>query len=178
MDTTIDPRAFDPGPLAEVTAHQDGDRWTVVFVRDLKHPPAAVWTALTDPEQLARWAPYTAGRNLGATGPATLTMLDADGPGELPPAEVTRADPHVLLEYDWGGDRLRWELAPTAGGTRLRLSHTVASRDLVSKVAAGWHLCILVADRLLDGAPIGPIRGQDAMNYGWGDLEAAYADEL
>ena len=31
---------------------------------------------------------------------------------------------------------------------------------------------------LLDGDPIGPIRGADARNYGWDELNQAYADEL
>ena len=46
------------------------------------------------------------------------------------------------------------------------------------KVAAGWHLCLVVAERLLDGQPIEPIRGEDAMNYGWEDLRDAYGAAL
>jgi uncharacterized protein YndB with AHSA1/START domain len=193
MDETIDPatealggdqtapagaEGFDPGPLAQVSAHADGEGWTLVFVRELHHAPDRVWSALTDPGQLAEWAPYTADRDLGRTGPATLRMLDAGELGELPSAQVTRADRPTLLEYTWGGDLLRWELAPIDVGTRLTLRHTVAGRDTVAKVAAGWHLCVLVADRLLDGAPIGPIRGRRAMAFGWEDLNAAYEDEL
>jgi hypothetical protein len=45
-------------------------------------------------------------------------------------------------------------------------------------VAAGWHLCLDVAERMLDGEPIGPIRGQDAMNHGWQELHDAYAERL
>jgi hypothetical protein len=48
----------------------------------------------------------------------------------------------------------------------------------VPKVAAGWHLCLLVAEHLLDGQPIGPIRGTDARNYGWDELHDAYAAKL
>ena len=39
--------------------------WTLIFIRDLRHPPDEVWAALTDPEQLPAWAPYTADRHLG-----------------------------------------------------------------------------------------------------------------
>jgi hypothetical protein len=46
------------------------------------------------------------------------------------------------------------------------------------KVAGGWHICLVVAENLLDGTPIGPIRGQDARNYGWDELNEAYAGEL
>jgi Activator of Hsp90 ATPase homolog 1-like protein len=91
---------------------------------------------------------------------------------------VTRAEAPSLLEYSWGSDNLRWELAAEGDGTRLTLRHAVEDEDWVPKVAAGWHLCLVVAERLLDGDRIEPIRGDDAMNYGWGELHDAYADEL
>ena len=31
--------SFDPGPLAAVHGESAGDRWTLVFVKDLRHPP-------------------------------------------------------------------------------------------------------------------------------------------
>jgi uncharacterized protein YndB with AHSA1/START domain len=168
---------FDPGPLADLAVEPAGDRWTAVFVRDLRHPVERVWAALTEPGQLAAWAPFTADRDLATTGAATLTMVD--GPTEIPMASnVLRAQPPTLLEYDWGGDLLRWELEPTASGTRLTLRHTVAERDDVPKMAAGWHLCLAVADRLMDGEPVGPIRGADALNYGWEELRDRYRDQV
>jgi uncharacterized protein YndB with AHSA1/START domain len=169
--------SFDPGPLAEVSYRHEDDRWTLIFVRALRHPPEAVWAALTDPEQIGAWAPYTADRDLARPGEATLTMIDGDTAEDLP-AEVTRAEPPSLLEYTWGTDVLRWELAPIESGTELTLRHTVAGADWLSKAAAGWHLCLVVAERLLDGDPIGPIRGQAAMNYGWQALDDAYAARL
>ncbi|MGH9041604.1 MAG: hypothetical protein ACRDZ3_15395 [Acidimicrobiia bacterium] len=48
----------------------------------------------------------------------------------------------------------------------------------MAKVAAGWHLCLVVAEGMLDGKAIGPIPGEDAMNYGWKELADAYAEEL
>ena len=33
---------------------------TLVLVRDLPHPPAKVWRALTEPEHLREWAPFDA----------------------------------------------------------------------------------------------------------------------
>jgi uncharacterized protein YndB with AHSA1/START domain len=169
--------AFDPGPLAEVSYNAEGDRWTLVFVRTLRHSPDRVWDALTDPGQLSGWAPYISDRDLGQTGAATLTMIDGNEQMELH-ANVTRADPPSLLEYSWGSDELRWELAAEGEGTRLTLRHTIDDEDFVPKIAAGWHLCLVVAERLLDGNPIEPIRGDDAKNYGWGELSDAYADEL
>lgn len=169
--------SFDPGPLAEVSYRHEDDRWTLVFVRALRHLPEAVWAALTDPEQIAGWAPYVADRDLARPGAATLTMIDGDTAEELP-AEVTRAEPPSLLEYTWGTDVLRWELAPTGSGTELTLRHTVGDAGMLSKAAAGWHLCLVVADHLLDDDPIEPIRGQAAMDYGWRELDEAYAARL
>jgi hypothetical protein len=91
---------------------------------------------------------------------------------------VSRADRPTLLEYTWGTDLLRWELVASDSGTRLTLLHTVDDAGMVPKVAAGWHLCLVVAEHLLDGQPIGPIVGANAMNYGWNALHDAYAGKL
>lgn len=169
---------FRPGPLADANYEEDADgRWTLVFIRDLRHPPEKVWAALTDPAQLNAWAPYLAGRDLSEPGDVTLTMVDGDTREPLP-ARVTRAERPSLLEYTWGTDLLRWELTPTGTGTRLVLRHTVTDQDWLPKVAAGWHLCLDVAERLLDGDPVGPIRGSDALKHGWDDLRQGYATKL
>jgi hypothetical protein len=83
-----------------------------------------------------------------------------------------------VLEYTWGDDVVRWELARSGDGTRLTLRHAVGQRDLLAKVAAGWHLCLLVAEHLMDGQAVGPIRGEDAKRHGWDALHDAYAQEL
>ena len=164
------------GPLADVSAEPADGGWTLVFVRDLRHPPARVWTALTEPEQLRAWAPFVPDRDLAGTGPVTLTMLDADDPADS--ATVRRAEPPTLLEYTWGDDLLRWELAPAGAGTRLTLRHRVSDRDWLAKVAAGWHLCLDVAEQLLDGRPVPPIRGEEAREHGWDELSEGYAAKL
>jgi uncharacterized protein YndB with AHSA1/START domain len=166
--------SFDPGPLADATLQPDGDRWTLVFVRDLHHPPAAVWTALTDPAEIDRWAPFTAARDLAEPGDTVLTMVDGDEKTDLP-ATVLRSEPPKLLEYTWGDDLLRWELEPTPAGTRLVLRHTPKDPGVEPMLAAGWHLCLVVVEHLLDGRPVGVIRGDDARRYGWEELRAGYA---
>jgi uncharacterized protein YndB with AHSA1/START domain len=170
---------YQPGSLADVRTLPEGERWTLVFVRELRHPPEKVWAALTRADELAGWAPFTADRDLDRTGDATLTMIDGEVAEPLP-ASVTRVEPPRLLEYTWGEDQLRWELEAVgpAGPTRLTLRHTLTDREWLPKVAAGWHLCLDVAERRLDGAPIPPIRGRDALNYGWQDLADTYAKRL
>src|SRR5262249_2272273 len=70
--------SFQPSAPGGEEYHADGDRWTLVYVRALRHPPERVWDALTEPDQVAEWAPFTASRDLGRTGDATLTMIDGD----------------------------------------------------------------------------------------------------
>lgn len=173
----MNPQDFDPGPLAEVEHRSEGERSTLVFVRRLRHPPAKVWAALTDPGKLRRWAPFDPDRDLGTPGPAVLRMTDGQTT-EAHPAHVRRAVAPELLEYTWGEDLLRWELAPDGSGTRLTLRHTSESPEWLPRTAAGWHLCLVVAERLLDGEPIGPIVGAEAKKYGWDELHDAYAAKL
>ena len=152
---------------------------TLVFVRELRHPPEAVWSALVRPELLRRWAPYTADRDLGATGLATLTPVDDDASPALT-VTVVAAQPYTLLEHTWGDDVLRWELEPSDTGTMLTLrhSHPGAEAGMPAMVAAGWHLCAVVLERLLDGRPVGVIRGRAAMAHGWEELREGYAKEF
>jgi uncharacterized protein YndB with AHSA1/START domain len=168
---------LDMGPLGDATVEPDGDAWTLIFIRELRHAPVAVWAALTDPAELDRWAPFAAARDLGTTGETALTMIDGDTRLELP-ATVRVAVRPELLEYTWGDDLLRWELEPSGAGTRLTLRHTLAKPGMEAMVAAGWHLCLAVLQRLLDGDPVGVIRGQAALGHGWAELRDAYAEKL
>ena len=165
---------YRPGPAGRVTAEKDGDRWTLVFVRELAHPPRSVWSALTDAEELRGWAPFDADRDLGRTGAATLTMAGGDG-SEVSQVVVRHAEPERLLEYTWDQDLLRWELEPTPTGTRLTLRHTVEDPEWIPRVASGWHICIDVADLMLSGRAVGRIVAEEAKAHGWEDLHAAYA---
>lgn len=166
---------YHPGPPTEVEAHTDGERWSLVFRRDFRHAPPSVWRVLTGPAELAEWAPFDVDRDLGHPGEVTLTMA---GGGEPVPGHVQRAEAPALLEYTWGDDVLRWELEPIRAGTRLTLRHTVQDRDWLAKVAAGWHLCLDVADLLLAGQPIGRIAGPEALQFGWSRLHEQYAERL
>ena len=167
---------YQPGDPADVRADRNGERWTLVFTRELRHDPEAVWVALTDPRDLREWAPFDADRNLGVPGDAVLTMAGGVG-DEQTSAHVRIADRPRLLEYTWDADLLRWELEPTAKGTRLTLRHTT-NREWTARVAAGWHICIDVMERYLDGDPIGRIVADEAKQHGWGRLNDAYAAQL
>lgn len=169
---------YTPGPArgAEIYKDEDGN-WTLVLVRQLNHAPEKVWAALTDPAQLREWAPFDASTSLDRVGAVVvLTTVNA----QVPPAEtrITRADYAQLLEYKWGGQQMRWELAAVDGGTRLTLWHNIDKR-YISMGAAGWHICLDVLDHALSGAPLGRIVGPDAMKFGgWQQLNTEYAAQF
>jgi hypothetical protein len=93
---------YAPGAASGAEVRKDGEKWTLVLVRDLAHPPAKVWTALTDPEHLREWAPFDSDRDLGAVGTAKLSTVGAPTP-YVTETHVKRADAPRALEYDWGG---------------------------------------------------------------------------
>jgi uncharacterized protein YndB with AHSA1/START domain len=148
-----------------------------VLVRELRHPPAKVWQALTDPAELREWAPFDADRSLGSVGTVTLTTIGAPTP-TVSESRVTRADAPKLLEYLWGDNQMRWQLEPLgAAGTRLTLWHNI-DRRYISMGAAGWHICIDVLDHLLAGDPLGRIVGGEAMKFEWPRLNAEYSKQF
>jgi uncharacterized protein YndB with AHSA1/START domain len=160
-----------PGPASGAEARKDGEKWTLILVRQLRHPPEKVWQALTDPAHLREWAPFDADASLGSVGTVKLTWVGTQAPIET---RVTRADAPKLLEY---GDA-RWELEASGGGTRLTLWHKI-DRRFISMGAAGWHISFDVLDRLLSGSPIGRIAGGEAMQFeGWRRLNAEYASQF
>jgi uncharacterized protein YndB with AHSA1/START domain len=168
--------AYAPGAAAGAQVRKNDDRWTLVLVRQLKHPPAKVWRALTEPEHLREWAPFDADRTLDTAGTVTLSTVGAPTT-QASETTVTRADAPRVLEYNWGGNDIRWELEPVLGGTRLTLWHNI-DRRYVAMGAAGWHICLDVLDRLLGGHPIGRIVGGDAMKFGWQRLHTEYAAQF
>ena len=169
---------YDPGPARGVQVKKDGEKWTLVLVRELHHSPERIWQALTDPAQLREWAPFDADASLGTVGSKVhLTTVGAPGP-HVTETTVTRADAPNVLEYNWGGFAMRWQLDPLGGGTRLTLWTNIARR-FISLGAAGWHICFDVLDHLLGGNPIGRIVGPETMKFsGWQRLNAEYAKQF
>jgi uncharacterized protein YndB with AHSA1/START domain len=157
-------------------ARKDGEKWTLVVVRELRHPPEKVWAALTDPAQLREWAPFDADRSLGAVGTVKLTTVGAPTP-QVSETRVTRAEAPTLLEYKWGDNDMRWQLEPLGKGTRLTLWHNI-DRRYISMGAAGWHICIDVLDHLIAGDPLGRIVGAEAMKFEWPRLNGEYAKQF
>jgi uncharacterized protein YndB with AHSA1/START domain len=132
--------------MTDATLLTDGARPAVRLERHLADPPAVVWQALTEREQLRLWFPcdviVSGGRwEVGAaiTFPFPPEVMDMTLTGQV--LEVD--EPHVLA-FTWGEDTLRFELSAERGGTRLvvidELPPHAAARN-----AVGWERCL---DRL------------------------------
>jgi uncharacterized protein YndB with AHSA1/START domain len=161
---------YTPGPASGAQVRKDGEKWTLILVREMRHSPEKVWQALTDPAHLREWAPFEADGSLGTVGTVNLTWV---GTQQALETRVTRADAPKMLEYN----DTRWELEPLGSGTRLTLWHNI-DRRFIAWGAAGWHISFDVLDRLLSGTPMGRIAGGDAMKFGWQRLRDEYAKQF
>lgn len=163
-----------PGPASGAQVHKEGDNWTLILVRQLRHSPEKVWQALTDPAHVREWAPFVVDGNLGTVG-ATVSLTWVGRPQHPLETKVARADFPNVLEF---GD-IRWELEATGTGTKLTLWHKI-DRRFIAWGAAGWHISLEVLDHILAGDPIGRFAdGVNAMKFaGWQRLVAEYAEQF
>jgi uncharacterized protein YndB with AHSA1/START domain len=141
--------------MSDATLVTDGGQPAVRLERYLPDPPAIVWKALTEREQLRPWFPsdvivsggrWEVGAAITFTFPPDVIDLPITG-------EVLEVDePHVLA-FTWGEDTLRFELSAEGEGTRLVLIDELPP-GAAARNAAGWERCL---DRLagLEPAPDG-----------------------
>ena len=165
---------YTPGPAGGARVEKkDGDKWTLILVRELRHSPEKVWAALTDPAQLREWAPFVVDGNIGTAG-ATVNLTWVGNPNPIK-TTVTRAEAPKVLEYN----DYRWELEPVGNGTRLTMWAAI-DRRFMAWGAAGWHIAFDVLDRLLSGNPIARFdAGVNAMKFqGWKRLKEEYGEQF
>jgi uncharacterized protein YndB with AHSA1/START domain len=148
-------------------------RPTLRFERRLAHPVAAVWSAITDPGELAQWFPSTvsgelrAGSGLSFSFPEHPDVADMKG-------SVTDFDPPSELGFYWGEDHLRFQLSPAdgGGGTDLRFTVMLDAADKAARDGAGWHVCLARLEAMLDGAAEAALK---QISDGWREHYDEYA---
>lgn len=161
----IDARIRDLSVRAELA---DG---SLVMEVDLAGTAAQLWEALTDPAQLARWSPVVPDRALTSPGPA----LSRENPEEDPvTADVLAIAGEHALTHRWGESTLGWMVDEG----QLDLQVTLPDPQQAQYFAAGWHVCLAVLDARLEGLDQERIVGMDALEHGWEELRARYADEF
>lgn len=131
---------------------QVGDRWRLRFTRRLRHDPQTVWRAITEQEHLWAWFPDGISGEF-VVGGALRFAPDSDMAFD---GQVRAVDPPRLLEFTWGTDLLRFEIAPADDGCTLTLFDTLDEVGKGARDAAGWHVCLDALERALDGVPVPP----------------------
>jgi uncharacterized protein YndB with AHSA1/START domain len=142
------------------------------FVRHLAHPPRKVWRAITEPEHLKAWFPDAILVEEWAVG-APLRFHPAPDTAEEYDGEVLAFEPPTTLEFRWGSDTLRLEIAPEGDGTRLTLLDTIDQLGKAARDAAGWHACLDQLEHHLHGTTP-PWSPSDR----WRELHPSYVDAL
>lgn len=138
------------------------------FARTYDAPVGDVWSAITDPDRMARWF----GRWTGdpATGAVEVVMSAEDGATPetvtidecVPPRRLA-----VTLASADGPWPLVVDLAEQDGRTSLRFIHLLAEPYDAGSLGPGWQFYLDRLDAVLAGAPI-----PDA----WDDYYPALAD--
>jgi uncharacterized protein YndB with AHSA1/START domain len=130
----------------------DADRLAVRFERRYPATPAEVWSAVTEPERIARWL-------------APTTLLDDRryridfGDDQRTTGEIVRCDPprSLLVTWDFAGEptsRVSLHVRPDGDGAVLVLDHARLPRNQGAGYGAGWeaYLARLEAE-LSEAAP-------------------------
>ncbi|HVK73042.1 MAG TPA: SRPBCC domain-containing protein [Kofleriaceae bacterium] len=143
----------------------DGDETLIRFERELRHAPARVWKAITEPGELAQWMlesamiePRVGGSLRYVSSPTPIVwvgkVLAWDPPHLYEHEMISEPDPrfgqHIGLERAIA----RWELAPTARGTRLTVTFRGFTRRVAIGFAPGTEAFLDRLDALLDAAPL------------------------
>jgi uncharacterized protein YndB with AHSA1/START domain len=128
----------------------DDGRPAVRFERTYPHPIERVWAAVSEPDGLAHWFPSKVEIEPRVGG----TIRFSEDPNTEPSTgTVLRYEPPRALAFSWGGDELRFDLAPRGdGGCTLTLINVLEARDTAARNAAGWTVCLAELDKQLAGA--------------------------
>ncbi len=145
------------------------------FERLLRHSPAKVWRAVTDPAEMTHWFPAAVEAELRPGAPIRFTFpaeAVVDGTWD---GEVLEVDPEKVFMFRWNTDVLRIELFPEGDGCLLSFTQTLgggwAGRLGAGRTAAGWDQCLDQLAARLDGTTAVP-------RTDWLTPMARYIDEF
>ena len=135
--------------------------FNVTLVRRIKAPPARVWAAITQPDQMMQWWGPDAGPTLSVVadvrpgGRFSVVFRLLDGSEHNPTGIYREVDPEktLVFTWDWPGEPEReslvtFQLEPFDGGTVLTLTHKhLPDEDARRSHEQGWS-------GLLDKLPV------------------------
>jgi uncharacterized protein YndB with AHSA1/START domain len=161
--------AEDPTPSIEATLHSENGEGVVRMTVRFESESDDVWSALTDPQRLARWYGKVEGDlRVGGEFSAFVTASEWDGRGRVDACVPLRKLEVTVWEEVGTEHILAAELFDDGGVTTLALEVRGLPVDLVWAYGAGWqvHLEDLRAH----------LSGPEIMNLPtrWDELEPLY----
>ena len=147
----------DLGTRRGVVTRTDDGRQRLEFRRSWPDPIEDVWSALTEPERLARWiGVYDGERRVGGTG--TFAMTHEEGEDAGAPTTILECDPPRRLVVEWAQpDSSAWridlDLWREDGRTVLRFVQVFPADADVTDYAMGWHWYLDRFGAELGGSP-------------------------
>ncbi len=116
--------------------------------RQIQHSVKDVWAMLTDNDELEKWFRELRAGELREGGFMKFDMSE----GKFEELEIIEFSLLSVLEFDWFGDVVRFELHPEQNGCLLIFKEQYKTiTDQTIKDLAGWHVCLDVIVSLLDG---------------------------
>jgi uncharacterized protein YndB with AHSA1/START domain len=145
--------------------------YIVTFDRVMQRSPEEIWSALTDPERLARWlGDVEVDLRVGGAFIIHFRSMSAVMTGQ-----ITALEPGRVIEYSWlenygmPGSVVRWEIVPLRAGCRLTLTHRFPPgchlKDMASFLG-GWH-AFLDAIPIAAGGAFVPYADEKALQAGY-----------
>lgn len=130
---------------------------SLVIERELPHPPAKVWRALTEGPLMEAW--LMANDFLPVVGHRfSFRSTPVPNWNGVIDAEVLVVEPHSRLSYSWGTlgveTVVAWTLTATEGGTRLRMEQSGFGPDQDANYKGanyGWQKFIGNLERVVGG---------------------------
>ena len=100
---------------------------TLVMEREMPHPPAKIWRALTEASLINEW--LMSNDFLPVVGHKfTFRSTPVPGWNGIIDSEVLVVEPNSRLIYSWGTmgmeSAVTWTLTPTPGGTHVRMEQS------------------------------------------------------
>jgi uncharacterized protein YndB with AHSA1/START domain len=126
--------------MQDVTLESTGTRPVLRLERRLARPPAEVWRALTDRDELATWFPCDILTDEWRSG-AALRFVFRGGEGNDLEGTVLECDEPHLLAFTWGEEVLRFEIESDGSGSILVLTDELPA-GWAARNAAGWEACL------------------------------------
>ncbi len=139
------------------------------YERHMEYPIENVWAMLTDNGELEKWFQEL---RVGEPRKGGFMKFDMQG-GEFEQLEIFEYSLLSVLEFDWFGDVVRFELHPEQDGCLMVFTEkftTVTEQSI--KDLAGWHVCLDVIKSLLDGKPI------DSREAEWENWHSKYEQAI